>query len=188
MPHDEEPPPLRWLVHGIVNRQSAGLGPRARYHILKVPFGNVPSRDQCPRDPRALEDLRQRPASTQRHRPHRSARRLLRAARPERRGKSTTIGIVTGLVNKTAGSVRVYGHDTDTALEAAKAEIGLVPQEINFSQFEPVIDIVVNQAGYYGIDRPLARERAEKYLKNSGCGSAAMTARARSPAASNAGS
>ena len=53
-------------------------------------------------------------------------------------------------------------------LRKAKAEIGLVPQEINFSQFEPVIDIVVNQAGYYGIDRPLARERAEKYLKKLG--------------------
>jgi len=87
---------------------------------------------------------------------------------PNGAGKSTTIGIVTGLVNKTAGSIRVYGHDTDTALEAAKSEIGLVPQEINFSQFEPVIDIVVNQAGYYGIDRPLARERAEKYLKKLG--------------------
>jgi ABC-2 type transport system ATP-binding protein len=87
---------------------------------------------------------------------------------PNGAGKSTMIGIVTGLVNKTTGSIRVFGHDTDTALEAAKAEIGLVPQEINFSQFEPVIDIVVNQAGYYGIDRPLARERAEKYLKELG--------------------
>ncbi len=87
---------------------------------------------------------------------------------PNGAGKSTTIGIVTGLVNKTSGSVRVFGHDTDTALEAAKSQIGLVPQEINFSQFEPVIDIVLNQAGYYGIDRPLARERAEKYLKQLG--------------------
>ncbi len=87
---------------------------------------------------------------------------------PNGAGKSTTIGIVTGLVNKSSGTVRVFGHDTGTELEAAKSKIGLVPQEINFSQFEPVIDIVVNQAGYYGIDRPLARRRAEVYLKQLG--------------------
>ncbi len=87
---------------------------------------------------------------------------------PNGAGKSTTIGIITGLVNKTSGVVRVFGHDTDTALEAAKSCIGLVPQEINFSQFEPVMDIVVNQAGYYGINRSLARQRAEKYLKKLG--------------------
>lgn len=87
---------------------------------------------------------------------------------PNGAGKSTTIGIITGLITKSSGSVRVFGHDTDTELEAAKTYIGLVPQEINFSQFESVIDIVVNQAGYYGIDRPLARQRAEKYLKRLG--------------------
>jgi ABC-2 type transport system ATP-binding protein len=87
---------------------------------------------------------------------------------PNGAGKSTTIGIVTGLVNKTGGTVRVFGCDIDRELEAAKSYIGLVPQEINFSQFEAVMEIVVNQAGYYGIDRPLARQRAEKYLKKLG--------------------
>jgi ABC-2 type transport system ATP-binding protein len=87
---------------------------------------------------------------------------------PNGAGKSTTIGIVTGLVNKTGGTVRVFGCDIDMELEAAKSYIGLVPQEINFSQFEAVMEIVVNQAGYYGIDRPLARQRAEKYLKKLG--------------------
>ena len=87
---------------------------------------------------------------------------------PNGAGKSTTIGIVTGLVNKTGGTVRVFGCDIDRELEAAKSYIGLVSQEINFSQFEAVIEIVVNQAGYYGIDRPLARQRAEKYLKKLG--------------------
>jgi ABC-2 type transport system ATP-binding protein len=87
---------------------------------------------------------------------------------PNGAGKSTTIGIVTGLVNKTSGTVRVFGYDIDRELEAAKSYIGLVPQEINFSQFEAVMEVVVNQAGYYGIDRPLARQRAEKYLKKLG--------------------
>lgn len=87
---------------------------------------------------------------------------------PNGAGKSTTIGIVTGLVNKTSGTVRVFGCDIDRELEAAKSYIGLVPQEINFSQFEAVMEIVVNQAGYYGINRPLARQRAEKYLKKLG--------------------
>jgi ABC-2 type transport system ATP-binding protein len=84
---------------------------------------------------------------------------------PNGAGKTTTIGIVTSLVNRTAGSVAVFGHDLETALEAAKAEIGLVPQEINFNQFEKVGDIVVNQAGFYGLPRRLALERAEKYLR-----------------------
>lgn len=87
---------------------------------------------------------------------------------PNGAGKSTTIGIVTGLVNKTSGTARVFGCDIDRELEAAKSYIGLVPQEINFSQFEAVMEIVVNQAGYYGINRPLARQRAEKYLKKLG--------------------
>lgn len=84
---------------------------------------------------------------------------------PNGAGKSTLIGIVTSLVNKTAGQVRVFDVDADTDLERAKAYIGLVPQEINFNQFEKPFDIVVNQAGYYGIERALAKERAEKYLK-----------------------
>ncbi|MGQ0657308.1 MAG: ABC transporter ATP-binding protein [Chromatiales bacterium] len=87
---------------------------------------------------------------------------------PNGAGKSTTIGIVSSLVNKTAGTVLVYGVDMDTHLEEAKSYIGLVPQEINFSQFETVLDIVVNHAGFYGVRRPLAMDRAEKYLKKLG--------------------
>jgi ABC-2 type transport system ATP-binding protein len=83
---------------------------------------------------------------------------------PNGAGKSTTIGIICGLVNKTSGNVKVFGHDIDTDNEAAKACIGIVPQEINFSQFETCLDIVVNQGGYYGIKRHIAIERAEKYL------------------------
>lgn len=84
---------------------------------------------------------------------------------PNGAGKTTAIGIVMSLVNKTGGSVAVFGHNIDTELEQAKSCIGLVPQEINFNQFEKVWDIVVNQAGYYGIPRRLAKLRAEKYLK-----------------------
>ena len=83
---------------------------------------------------------------------------------PNGAGKSTLIGIVTSLVNKTAGQVSVFGHDLDTDLEAAKACIGVVPQELNLNLFETPETIVVNQAGFYGIPRKLARERAEKYL------------------------
>ncbi len=84
---------------------------------------------------------------------------------PNGAGKTTLIGIVTSLVNKTGGTVSVFGHDIDRELEAAKACIGVVPQELNFNQFETPYTIVVNQAGFYGIPRPVARERAEKYLK-----------------------
>lgn len=80
-------------------------------------------------------------------------------------GKSTTIGIVSGLVNKSAGSVKIFGFDYDTHQAQAKSCIGLVPQEFNFNQFERVIEILVNQGGYYGIPRELAYERAETYLK-----------------------
>jgi ABC-2 type transport system ATP-binding protein len=80
-------------------------------------------------------------------------------------GKSTTIGIVASLVNKTSGSVTVFGHDLDKDPEAVKRCIGLVPQEFNFNQFENVFDIVVSQAGYYGIPRKKALERAEICLK-----------------------
>jgi len=80
-------------------------------------------------------------------------------------GKSTTIGIVSGLVNKSAGSVKIFGYDYDAQQAQAKSCIGLVPQEFNFNQFERVIEILVNQGGYYGIPRELAYERAETYLK-----------------------
>jgi ABC-2 type transport system ATP-binding protein len=84
---------------------------------------------------------------------------------PNGAGKTTLIGIITSLVNKTAGVARVFGHDIDRELEAAKACIGIVPQELNFNMFESPFTICVNQAGFYGIPRPVARERAEKYLK-----------------------
>ena len=84
---------------------------------------------------------------------------------PTGAGKTTVIGIVTSLVRKTGGEVSVFGHNIDRELERAKACIGLVPQELNFNQFESVHTIVVNQAGFYGLPRRLARERAEKYLR-----------------------
>src|SRR5512139_329615 len=84
---------------------------------------------------------------------------------PNGAGKTTLIGIVTSLVNKTAGQVNVFGHDIDTDLARAKSCIGIVPQEINFNMFETPETIVVNQAGFYGVERGLARQRAEKYLK-----------------------
>jgi len=84
---------------------------------------------------------------------------------PNGAGKSTTIGVITSLVNKSQGQVKVFGYDIDTNLEKAKSFIGLVPQEFNFNQFEPLMNILVNQAGYYGIERTIAIERAEKHLK-----------------------
>jgi ABC-2 type transport system ATP-binding protein len=84
---------------------------------------------------------------------------------PNGAGKSTTIGVITSLVNKSAGTVKVFGHDIDKELEQAKSFLGLVPQEFNFNQFETLLTILVNQAGYYGVERPLAFKRAEKYLK-----------------------
>lgn len=83
---------------------------------------------------------------------------------PNGAGKSTTIGIISSLVQKTTGSVNVFGFDIDKQLEEAKLCIGLVPQEFNFNQFETVQQIVVNQAGYYGVPRHIAFQRAEKYL------------------------
>ncbi len=84
---------------------------------------------------------------------------------PNGAGKTTAIGIITSLVNKTAGSVKIFGHDTDRDLSAAKSCLGLVPQEINLNLFEKVRNIVVTQAGYYGIPRRPALERAERYLR-----------------------
>ena len=84
---------------------------------------------------------------------------------PNGAGKTTLIGIVTSLVNKTAGEASVFGYDIDRELEIAKSCIGVVPQEINFNMWETPYTIVVNQAGFYGIPRPVARERAERYLK-----------------------
>ncbi len=84
---------------------------------------------------------------------------------PNGAGKTTIIGIIMSLVSKSGGSVSVFGHDADTALDRAKSCIGLVPQEINFNQFEKVFTIIVNQAGFYGIPRKLALERSEKYLR-----------------------
>jgi ABC-2 type transport system ATP-binding protein len=84
---------------------------------------------------------------------------------PNGAGKTTLIGITTSLVTKSSGTVEVFGHDIDRELEAAKSCIGVVPQELNFNMFETPLTIVVNQAGFYGIDRRIARQRAEKYLK-----------------------
>jgi ABC-2 type transport system ATP-binding protein len=84
---------------------------------------------------------------------------------PNGAGKTTLIGIVTSLVNKSSGVAAVFGHDIDRELEMAKACIGIVPQELNFNMWETPHTIVVNQAGFYGIPRPIARARAEKYLK-----------------------
>ncbi|HHG3571103.1 TPA: ABC transporter ATP-binding protein [Vibrio parahaemolyticus] len=84
---------------------------------------------------------------------------------PNGAGKSTTIGIISSLVNKTSGVAKVFGYDIDTDLELAKQHLGLVPQEFNFNQFETVEQIVIQQAGYYGVSKILAKDRAEKYLK-----------------------
>ncbi|MEZ8104963.1 ABC transporter ATP-binding protein [Vibrio cortegadensis] len=83
---------------------------------------------------------------------------------PNGAGKSTTIGIISSLVNKTSGKVKVFGYNIDTDLELAKQNLGLVPQEFNFNPFETVEQIVLQQAGYYGVPKALAKERAKKYL------------------------
>ena len=84
---------------------------------------------------------------------------------PNGAGKTTAIGIISSLVNKSGGEVEIFGHNIDTELAAAKACIGLVPQEINLNLWERVHSIVLNQAGYYGLGRHLAAERTEKYLR-----------------------
>ena len=83
---------------------------------------------------------------------------------PNGAGKTTAIGIICSLINKTSGEVEIFGHSIDRQLEAAKSCIGLVPQEINLNLFDTVLNIVVNQAGYYGIERKLALQRAHEYL------------------------
>jgi ABC-2 type transport system ATP-binding protein len=84
---------------------------------------------------------------------------------PNGAGKSTTIGIISSLVNKTQGDVDIFEYSLATQPIEAKSCIGLVPQEFNFNQFEPLIQIMLNQAGYYGVPKHVAKPRAEKYLK-----------------------
>ncbi len=84
---------------------------------------------------------------------------------PNGAGKSTTLGIVSSLVQKTTGSVSIMGHDLVTDTFAAKQCLGVVPQEFNFNQFEKVYDIVITQAGYYGLTAKQAAPQAEKLLK-----------------------
>jgi ABC-2 type transport system ATP-binding protein len=83
---------------------------------------------------------------------------------PNGAGKTTAIGIICSLINKTSGKIEIFGHDIDTDVEAAKVCIGLVPQELNLNIFDSALNIVINQAGYYGIPRKLALQRAEQYL------------------------
>lgn len=87
---------------------------------------------------------------------------------PNGAGKSTTIGVISTLITKTGGSVEVFGRNVDTHVYQTKLDFGVVPQEINFSQFERVRDIVMTQAGYYGLPRRVASERCEKYLRKLG--------------------
>ena len=84
---------------------------------------------------------------------------------PNGAGKSTLIGIISSLVNASSGEVNVFGTSVQKQRSKAMSYIGLVPQELNFNQFEKPMEIIVNQAGYYGIERKVATERAEKYLK-----------------------
>jgi ABC-2 type transport system ATP-binding protein len=83
-------------------------------------------------------------------------------------GKSTSIGIISSLITKTSGKIEVFDHDIDTDLIAAKSLIGIVPQEMNFSLFENITQILINQAGYYGIPRKIALKRSAFYLKEMG--------------------
>jgi ABC-2 type transport system ATP-binding protein len=87
---------------------------------------------------------------------------------PNGAGKSTTIGVLCSLVNKTSGVVKVFGHDLDQERNWVKMQIGIVPQEFNFNQFEPVEEVVINQGGFYGLTRKKARERSDHLLKQLG--------------------
>jgi ABC-2 type transport system ATP-binding protein len=87
---------------------------------------------------------------------------------PNGAGKSTTIGVICSLVKKTSGDVSIFGTDIDKDFSLAKKDIGVVPQEFNFNQFEKVFDIVRTQGGYFGLPPQLAEQRAEKYLKKLG--------------------
>jgi len=87
---------------------------------------------------------------------------------PNGAGKSTTIGIICSLVNKTAGQVTVFGHDIDIDFASAKQQLGIVPQEFNFNNFEKPLDILIHQAGYYGLAKSKAMQRSEYYLKKLG--------------------
>ena len=87
---------------------------------------------------------------------------------PNGAGKSTTIGIITSLIKKSSGNIKIYGIDIDKNFVKAKTYIGLVPQEINFNTFEPINEILVNQAGYYGVPRKIAVTEAKKLLKKLG--------------------
>jgi ABC-2 type transport system ATP-binding protein len=85
---------------------------------------------------------------------------------PNGAGKTTAIGIITSLVNKTAGEISVFEHSIDSELMAAKACIGVVPQEINLNQYDKILNVVVNQAGFYGLPRKKALERGEQCLRD----------------------
>jgi ABC-2 type transport system ATP-binding protein len=87
---------------------------------------------------------------------------------PNGAGKSTCIGIISGLVNKTSGSVKILGHSIDDEFILAKSMLGSVPQEFNFNTFEPVEEIVINQAGFYGVPKRVAKQEVEHYLKQLG--------------------
>lgn len=87
---------------------------------------------------------------------------------PNGAGKSTTISIISSLTKKTSGTVEIFGHSLDTYPSAAKQNLGVVPQEFNFAQFEKTFDILVTQAGYYGIPKKIAEQRAEHYLEKLG--------------------
>ena len=87
---------------------------------------------------------------------------------PNGAGKSTTIGVLSTLVKRTSGKVQVFGKNVDTHIYETKYDLGLVPQEFNFNQFEKVQDVVITQAGYYGLPKKLAIKRSEKYLRKLG--------------------
>ena len=87
---------------------------------------------------------------------------------PNGAGKSTIIGIMASLVSKSSGSVKICGYDIDKDLVMAKRQLGIVPQEFNFNIFEPIEEIIINQAGYYGVEKHIAKQRTEQLLKQLG--------------------